>query len=495
MTRRQRMTKASSDKTGPKSSRLNMVMDIRDFGPIAKASISLKPLTIFCGPNNSGKSYAALLLHSIVLACARTRKRDPPFFSYAPRHYAQYDVKGMMAKMSGLINARKDTQIPGDIIDAMVREHLESDAKIINLEIERNFGDTRDKLIRTGKRSFFVKIAVNDGVEIRIHGKKSATVNYPKIQFKRDITFKGARRGQTISIDDNSDTSSLIRVDTTESPEEQALDMTYHLRFAISKYMDYKLPSASFYIPAARSGILQGHRAITSGIVTNATYAGVKGMEIPTMPGSISDFISSIIEMPPSTGPFSDIASSLEETILDGRIGHTTDARTRFPTITYDHNDSAMSLHRTSSTVSELATLVLYLKHVVREGDLVILEEPEAHLHPEAQMVMAHHIVKMIRKGLNVLITTHSFFVQSILSQFLMSGKDNADTSKKLGFDRDDYLLENEVAPYTFAVSDKGGSIAKPTKFSADNGISLDEFVKVIEKIHHRRIIIEQNAS
>ena len=495
MARRQRMANALSGKTRQKSSRLNLTVDIRDFGPIAKASISLKPLTIFCGPNNSGKSYAALLLHSIVSTCASPGKSNMPLFSYARRYSVQYDVEDMMAKMSSLINAGKDTEIPGDTIEEMVRGHFETDAKNLKLEIERNFGDASDKLVRTGKKSFSVKIAVSNGVEIRIHSKKSATVNYPKFQLKRRIMFKGAGRRRAISTDDNSDKLSMIRVDPTESPEGQALEVVYRLGLSISKYVDYKLPSASYYLPAARSGILQGHRAITSGIVTNATYAGVEGMAIPTLSGAASDFISSIIEMPSSTGPFSNIASSLEETILDGRIGHTADARTRFPTITYDHDNSTMSLHRTSSTVSELAILVLYLKHVVREGDLVILEEPEAHLHPEAQMILAHHIVKMIRKGLNVLITTHSLFVQSLLSQFLMSGKDNAVTSEKLGFDRDDYLLEDEVAPYTFAVSDKGGSIAKPTKFSVDNGISLDEFVKVIEKMHRRRIIIEQNAS
>ena len=499
MARRRSMTKTLPGETGQKSSRLDMTVDIRDFGPIARASISLKPLTIFSGPNNSGKSYAALLLHSVVTAYASPRKRDLALLSYPRRPHMRRIIKGSgMAKMSSLINAGKDTEIPRDTIETVAREYLESNTKdVVKSEIERNFGDARDKLVRTGKRSFSVKVAVNDGIEIRIHSKKNATVDCHKIPLKRGITFQDTRRGRTFAtyLHDNSDKSSLFRVDPSASPEDQSLGMILHIINDVSEYMESKLPSYSYYLPAARSGILQGHRAITSGIVSNATYAGVEGMTIPTLPGAASDFISSIIEMPSSTGPFSDIARSLEEKILDGKISHTADARTRFPTITYDHNDSAMSLHRTSSTVSELATLVLYLKHVVREGDLVILEEPEAHLHPEAQMILAHHIVKMIRKGLNVLITTHSLFVQSLLGQFLMSGKDNAVTSKKLDFDRDDYLLEDEVAPYTFAVSDKGGSIAKPTKFSADNGISLDEFVKVIEKMHRRRIIIEQNAS
>ena len=45
--------------------------------------------------------------------------------------------------------------------------------------------------------------------------------------------------------------------------------------------------------------------------------------------------------------------------------------------------------NRTSSMVSELAPFILFLKHIVGPEDLVILEEPESHLHPAIQSQMA----------------------------------------------------------------------------------------------------------
>lgn len=39
---------------------------IRDFGPISRGTIRLRPLTILTGPNNSGKSYAAMLACSLL---------------------------------------------------------------------------------------------------------------------------------------------------------------------------------------------------------------------------------------------------------------------------------------------------------------------------------------------------------------------------------------------------------------------------------------------
>jgi hypothetical protein len=43
-------------------------IEIENFGPIASGSFELRPLTLFIGPNNAGKSYAATLAHSIVQA-------------------------------------------------------------------------------------------------------------------------------------------------------------------------------------------------------------------------------------------------------------------------------------------------------------------------------------------------------------------------------------------------------------------------------------------
>ena len=39
---------------------------INNFGPIKSANIDISPLTIFIGINGSGKSFSALLIHSIL---------------------------------------------------------------------------------------------------------------------------------------------------------------------------------------------------------------------------------------------------------------------------------------------------------------------------------------------------------------------------------------------------------------------------------------------
>ncbi len=40
-------------------------LEVSYFGPIAKANIDLRPLTVFVGPSNTGKSYLAILIYAL----------------------------------------------------------------------------------------------------------------------------------------------------------------------------------------------------------------------------------------------------------------------------------------------------------------------------------------------------------------------------------------------------------------------------------------------
>ncbi len=50
--------------------------------------------------------------------------------------------------------------------------------------------------------------------------------------------------------------------------------------------MSELVPMSCFYLPAARSGILQGHKALTAGIMRKAPLAGLERMRNPGILGS-----------------------------------------------------------------------------------------------------------------------------------------------------------------------------------------------------------------
>ena len=483
----------ASEETKRRPQRLNTTVNIHDFGPVSNASISLKPLTIFVDPNNSGKSYIASLVHSIVSSYAPHVQRSRLF---PPRYRLDFhtileDMTNVSNTLRDIIKSRKDTNVPSEVLDAFAQKYMTKHAdNVLKPEIERNFGSPINDLVRIGKSSFSIAITVNGEFEVCIYDKKDSLAERPRLGLNLDVKFSNIRHPGALY---ESDSTLVYEVDSNQPKEMQQLYLMYHMINVIEDHIESKLPSNSYYLPAARSGILQGHRDLAAGIIRNSAYAGLDKVQIPAMSGVASDFVSTIITMPHVRGPFANIAESLEETILNGKIDLVTDSKTISPEMRYNYKNSAIPLHRTSSAVSELAPIILYLRHVVKIGDLVILEEPEAHLHPAMQIILARHIVKMIRQGLNVLITTHSIFVQNLLSQFLMSGKENKAIRDKLGFDKNDYLLEDEVSPYTFSATQGDTYTAKPTKFSAKSGISPEEFAEAIETMYNQQLVIEQN--
>ena len=50
------------DRSNPSAS---VELGVTDFGPIAKAEVDLRPLTVFVGPSNTGKSYLAMLIYAL----------------------------------------------------------------------------------------------------------------------------------------------------------------------------------------------------------------------------------------------------------------------------------------------------------------------------------------------------------------------------------------------------------------------------------------------
>ena len=66
-----------------------------------------------------------------------------------------------------------------------------------------------------------------------------------------------------------------------------------------------------------------------------------------------------------------------------------------------------LSLMNASSSVSELAPIVLFIRDYLKEGDFFIVEEPEAHLHPEAQLLIADALAQLVNAGVYV-ISYHS---------------------------------------------------------------------------------------
>ena len=100
---------------------------------------------------------------------------------------------------------------------------------------------------------------------------------------------------------------------------------------------------------------------------------------------------------------------------------HQSRSATGYPDFSYRPVDrkEMIPLMQASSMVSELAPVVLYLRHVVQPGDVLIIEEPESHLHPGMQAEFTRQLAAAVRAGGRVMLTTHSDYVLEELANLV----------------------------------------------------------------------------
>jgi predicted ATPase len=474
----------------------NSKIEIKDFGPISKGEIELKPLTTFIGPNNSGKSYAAMLIHSLY----RSYYRIPPL-----RRHRYFDEKKEQVKTlknilekEGIFrkNWIKVSEIVGKkyIMNEFAKIAGDLMLEGIKNEIENSYSCKIDNLVKIGKKNFIIKMTQNlSSLAVENLNSTLRIIEYPEIHEShfKDIEEPESQvsdRGYSRRTGDSFVISGYTVSDMYE----------YLLRDILSIVMEEvigKFFRPSYYLPAARSGILQAHKALMSGVIRNISRIGLERLDVPRLSGVVSDFISTIIEMPSKKGPFFELACELEKEIISGSIVMKNLEQYRYPEIEYEYKGSSLPLHRASSTVSELAPLILYLKYVITPGDTLVMEEPEAHLYPQNQSILAKYLVKLIRKGVNLILTTHSEFLLEKFSNFIMlSSVDTQKRSEKYGYTDEDYLLPEEVAVHTFSLDKHGETAVKKVEITKEEGISQEEFLRVHESLYDETYKLYMNT-
>ena len=452
---------------------LNFKININNFGPLRQGNVELKPLTVFIGPNNSGKSYAALLMHSALKAGSSLSR-------YVSTHYYHdktdvYDLKDSFEQWRN----KKETTfvLPDSYVRKSVEGILNEWKKDISAQISRHFSSDLDSLVHMGSDSFSIR--VQSGIlkcDIQFKNKNLTVDADAESKLKIRIKFNPDEKNQRVVTHAVLENEIIISCNISQSKiSVEDIDEMVQVHLG-----DYFCTPDSFYFPAARSGILQGHRVIAASVVQNATYAGLDSFEIPKLSGVVADFIGHLLMLQVHKSPFFEDAQKLEDQILHGKIKLEEPSRNSISEIKYIYKNQDIPLYRASSTVSELAPFVLYLKYVVDAKSVLIIEEPEAHLHASNQALFAKLLVRLIRKGLKIVITTHSPFILDQLSNLLKTGKMTDSVRKDMNVR--EYLKKEEVAVYT--IEQNPDNEIKSIYISEEDGISQEEIVEVSRNLY-----------
>lgn len=412
----------------------SLELELTDFGPINRATVDLRPLTVFVGPSNTGKSYLAILIYAL-----------HQFFSgghgfYRWRYGGRFpfpldlEMQGLSDETVDAIleirpspsgnprrRSTKEIVLPPQVADAF-RTGLDNKADAIAGEIRRCFGIGKSRaLIRRGR---------TDAARVVLRGRMSNASEPLEqvLKLSRETTFRTTIPAD-VPIPLNYEASDrtdrflhhlLARLDDGERQDarrrrlmaEELLELvgTEVLRSTVGP-----LHLPAYYLPADRTGVMHAHSVVVSALIASAPTAGLRpAARTPTLSGVLADFLEQLIEIDrpdrPRRKQTRDLGIQIETNILGGSVRIQRSTSIDYPSFAYRPEGwkDDLALANASSMVSELAPVVLYLRHLVRPGNVLIVEEPESHLHPAMQVEFTRQLAALVGAGVRVIVTTHS---------------------------------------------------------------------------------------
>ena len=481
----------------------DLMLNVDGFGPIAQAeNVLIKPMTVFVGPSNTGKSYLAILLYAI----SRGLKEADNFvywsrFDQQSEHFRML-IDGIRDMDYATTGPRPDSRRSGEeLVQYDWRESPDEVLRVVS-EMHSDWLEFATASISKSIESFFEVKQLNElapcfkpphngtSFKLCLHGDhanwelvcnnghlKMASAVLPYLLLPESVSW-------TLAVEDGARDTALN--DFARYHLVQSMNASFGAQF-------HDLERAT-YFPAARSGIVASHRTLNRTLVASI-FGTQPDREIVPHNRIVNDFLEHLLKIEP-LGRNADensrkLAEALEDYLVDGSIvAHPTEFGQ--PEFVYSRDDLRIPLTRSSSMVTELAPVILFLKNFLQVGDTLIIEEPESHLHPAAQQKVAAALALLVRNGFRVLITTHSHYMVEQISDFVAAS--NLSPEKRSELLRlgkaleghDIYLEEQEVGVYGFDDS-TDGTIVK--------NIPFDESFAYVPEDHNQALTEQFNRN
>ena len=491
---------------------------VSNFGPIASGSVELRPLTVFFGPSNSGKTFLATLvygLHTVTNGFSALPKpglwerwaaRSAVAGSYsggseAAKEIGDFIAHGLSAGKVGF------GRLPASYRDLLNDFHSADDG------FAGELADELKRLYNKGSTEELIRVPSSNHrgtITLSVQGD-----SVPSAEVQPGWEMGATLDGVACTTEVNIDPDYVIEMDDMD---RQGMQLTLPL-FAggqdsvVDGFLDALIvdrilsPPGSFresteawYLPASRSGIMLTHRILASAIVRQNTGRRHRSTFDPyVLPGAISDFVANLLTFTERRkwGQQAQLARTIETDLLQGRMETRQEGEFTTSSFVYtpDSWEEGIPLEDASSMVTELAPLVVYLRGFVKPGDTLIIEEPEAHLHPEVQAKVALAVAGMVRAGVRLVITTHSDWLLAEISNLIRAGELEAPRSDPEANPTDPPRLRaSEVGVWGFEVDpDSRASTIQELPFRWIGGVEPPKIFDVAEAMHERTAQLIRN--
>jgi hypothetical protein len=403
-------------------------LTVEGLGRIERAKVDLRPLMLFVGENNSGKSYLASLLWGLFSMHGNFELPEGPLLRECD--------EWLRTKLPGAVDVEEHTLTEDDF--QLLSRLFDS---VLDSSKTRLVSDIFASSFTSAPSIKFQKFGWPSGVGVQ-------RVNPPPDNPILSTTQNG---------------ESIISTDLHGEAGRRMFLWLTMLHFVFGKFLRYPSDGSfhegdTLFLPASRTGFMLLYKAAArrsfQQAFRGAKRANQQDSEWFDLTRPAFHFLDMMaFGLKPKQGRYAAEADFLEQG-LGGRVELVTGTGA---TNEYRYQPAGeqkpLSMALSSSLVTELTPIILALRHLP-DIPILILEEPEAHLHPKLQRRLAQVIVRLIRKGLYVWITTHSENFCQQINNFIKIGTSTrrAQAQEELGYGEHDYLELDDVAGYQFEI-------------------------------------------
>jgi len=408
-----------------------MKIELKNIGTIKQAEIDLeKNLLIFCGPNNSGKTYVAYTLYGI--------------------HLNQLDLN------------RKN-----DLIEPISSSLFKEGEAIFQIELNQVKTILKEKEIEsTNQLIDFFATDQDFFSSSSISIKSSDEEIIKKIE---DLTFRSSFTSASydctlIKIPKSNTTSIKIIKTTPEAPNDDELQLIYRFIASIMRRSILKAFLKDAYIAPAeriainifskelsinRNEIVDSLLEVDTDVAVKDKLKNLKRYSLPIRDNiRVAEDLSNLQR---NRSDYYFLSELIEEKILKGKVNISSGGDMQFKPANSQIKE--LDIHLSGSMVKSLSSLVFYFRRLANKGDFVIIDEPELNLHPDNQIIMARILARIVNAGFKVLISTHSDYIIKELNNLVRLDSKKREAKEimdRYGYEKDDLLDKDALGVYLF---------------------------------------------
>lgn len=475
-----------------------MIITIKNFGPIREMSFDLdKDLHIIFGKNAIGKSYGTYCVYCILKSIKyKLRASRYDIFNGKFGKYLR-DIADDVILISK--NSKGNYISINAVFEQLILKLLNT---TLSLDIQNSFQNTFSLLSNLqnqyAQENYSITFSFKNNELITLGSTKEGKPIFDYIKLNTEY-------GVVLA---DTETVSLALYINHKKEIEKSKEIEFALELVklfLDKFRHYvSILNADirdiYYLPASRSGLYQALRGFTpiiAALTQNRFFIQNRTIELPSLSEPLSDYFIDLSTLN-KKNINQDFYPLIDE--IEAIIGGTVHYNDKTQNITFKPNQLSieLDLSEASSMVAELSPIIIYLKHIVNHKlqpngfehffeketindrfDMLFIEEPEAHLHPEVQVKLMRIFTKLIEYKIKVVMTSHSNYMFNKLNNLILSNK-----------------ISPQKINVQHLVKRHDGSVTNVEMSATEEGIYDSNFTDVSKALYEERIqIFEQNNS